>query len=830
MRFILSLLLLCSTLQLMAAPAKKGKAKGAKTKTGAVDKAKGTKTKAIAKGTEAKKTRSIAIADRGEACGHIAIDLNAPRTVRYAAEELQNYLRLITTARFPILHNADPNSWKPTIIVLGTKDCPIIKQYLAEGSSAAKAVKKLKDDGFCVLQRGPNKILIIGNNPRGVLNGVHRFIYKHTDFIWVRPYKELAIYTETPTLSLAVTDYVDNPKFYQRGWGANGKLAQRSEEYFMYVSRLCNNWAPGGSDPSILGRELDHGFVMEFGGGHNMSTRWLPKKKYGKTNPEYYMLVGGKRRTEGRVQLCYSNQDMIKTFIGEALQIVRTLPDYYSTVNIMIDDTPMFCECENCTKPINLPGGKVLKPTDGGYRSTLFYMFLNQVARAIAKERPGLGVKCFGYFFTATPPEIPVEKNISISFCPYVRNDKQTLFGPTNAKWLERTNQYAKMSPGLMWREYYYCMRKSFRAIASVAAIDLRYINKRGVRMIYSELSWGDRPGYPKGSKGYTEHDFFNMAGPEFWTLNMLFWDPEQDPDALRNEYIKRTYREGAPGVQKFFKLLRDSWVDDPMPAAFNDNYKDDMGYYVVGKNLTEPCRAALAEARAAVKDPRSAKQLELLTATFESWLKQATAGAAAKQDVPKTSVRDFPGFDFDSGAWAQAAKIEPMTKMGDAQASHKNPTEVKVMHNGETMYVGFRCPYTGQLEANKVSRKDKWPSGDHAELFIGNEKDGYYHLAFNCYADGENGTYDALATDSSWSTQWEAKTQIKDGEWRGVAIIPLKSVNIAVEQNNKVRALVYRARTKRAEIPGDITEHSAWAGGKVHSAGSFGELRFLHE
>ena len=148
--------------------------------------------------------------------------------------------------------------------------------------------------------------------------------------------------------------------------------------------------------------------------------------------------------------------------------------------------------------------------------------------------------------------------------------------------------------------------------------------------MIYAETSWGDRYGYPRGSTGYTEHNYFTMVGPEFWTINMLYWDPWQDPDELRNEYIKRTYREGAAGVQKFYKYLRDSWVNDPTPAAFNDDYRNDMGYYVVSKNLTEPCREALAEAAAAVKDPRSKKQLDLLIETFESWLKQAVAGAKA--------------------------------------------------------------------------------------------------------------------------------------------------------------------------------------------------------
>ena len=815
--FVSLLLLLCCSVQLTAAPARKGKGK-AKAKVTA-------KAKAAPAAKSSKAGRQLPIADRGEACGHIAIDLNAPRPVQYAALELQNYLRLITTSRYSITHDA--SHWKPTIFVLGTKDCPIIKPFLK--GMTAREVAKLKDDGYGVFQRA-NKVLIIGNNPRGVLNGVHRFIYKHTDFVWVRPYKELAIFTEDPNLKLVVNDYIDNPKFRMRGWGANGNLAIRSEEYFMYVSRLGNNWAPGGSSDIILGRQLDHGFILEFGGGHNMSTRWLPKKKYGKTNPEYYMLVDGTRRTEGYTQLCYSNPEMTKAFIKETLEIVKTLPDYYETINIMIDDTPTFCQCEGCEKPIKLPNGKTIDKKNEAYKSTLFYMFLNQVARAVAKARPGLDIKCFGYFFTAIPPEIPVEKNIRISFCPYVRNDKQTLFGPTNVKWLERTNKYAKMSSGLMWREYYYCSRKFPRAQSNIIATDLRHINKHGIRMIYAETSWGDRYGYPIGSKGYTEHNYFTMVGPEFWTINMLYWDPWQDPDDLRNEYIKRTYREGAAGVQKFYKYLRDSWVNDPTPAAFNDDYKNDMGYYVVSKNLTEPCRAALAEAAAAVKDPRSKKQLDLLIETFESWLKQAAAGVKAEQTVPKADIRKFPGFDFDSGVWAKANKIEPMTKMGNAKEFHQQPTEVKVIHNGETLYVAFRAPYVGTLEANKVSPKDKWPSGDHAEIFIGNEKDGYYHLAFNCYANGENAIYDALGTNASWNTKWQAFTQIKDNEWRGVAVIPLKSVNIAVEQNNKVRALFYRVRPKRSDIKGDHTAHSTWAGGQVHSASSFGQLVFLHE
>ena len=189
----------------------------------------------------------IPIARDGEAAGHIAIDVDAHRTVQFAARELQNYLRKITTARYSIQHNT--NVPQATIFILGTKNDSVVKPFLT-GKAKEKA-DKIADDGYAVIKLG-SKILIVADQPRGVLNGVHRFIYKHTDFIWVRPYKELAIYSENPDLKLDINDYVDNPSFKMRGWGANGNIAIRSEEYFMYVSRLCNNKSPGSHVLSFL--------------------------------------------------------------------------------------------------------------------------------------------------------------------------------------------------------------------------------------------------------------------------------------------------------------------------------------------------------------------------------------------------------------------------------------------------------------------------------------------------------------------------------------------------------------------------------------------------
>ena len=761
----------------------------------------------------------VKIAKDGEAVSRIVIDLDAPVTVQFAARELQNYFRQISTARLPIMNG--PGGWQVTSIMLGTMDSPLIQPVVKNDPKLRKQLEG--NDGYAVKVNG-NKLYIFSSCPRGVLNGVHRFILKHTDFIWVRPLKELAVFTQDPNLTLDVTKYVDLPEFRVRSWAANGRVLYRSEEYEMYVSRLgCNMTFDLQAD--ALGRRLEHGFLMEYGGGHNLGAIWLPKSKFAKTHPEYYMMINGERRTSGRVQLCYTNPEMCKAFIANSLEVISKLPPRFSRVNMMIEDTPACCECAECMKPIKLPNGKVLQPTDPAFRSTQFFLFLNKVAEAVYAKYPKLEIKCFGYFFTAIPPEIPLHKSICVSFCPYVRNDKETLHGKTNAKWLERTEKYAKMTPNLIWREYYYSGAFFPRAQANIIAQDLRFINKLGVRMIYSETSFADRPNYMK-EIGCSENEVFSMCGPEFWTITQLWWDPRQDPDQLRNEYIRRTYREGAPGVQKFFKLLRDSWLNDPSASAFNDDFRRSMGRYVIDKNLKQPCLAALAEAAKTVKDPRSKAQLDELRKTFDRWLELGVAGKVAEQKVPKVSGHDFPGFDFESGAWKKAASLPPLVAMGRPTVKAEEPTDIKLMYNGDTLYVGFRCTVKGPIDAKKDQKFDQWPSGDHIELFIANRKDGYYHLVFNCYGC----RYDARCTDSEWNTPvpWTVKTQVKDGEWRAVAAIPLKAVGIVPEQNNKISALFYRAHPPRG--PKQPTRHTSWGGGKVHSPDGFGELVFSLE
>ena len=105
----------------------------------------------------ASKGKQFKIAVSGEAYAQIVIDEASDRVVRRAAQELQNYFRLISGTRIPIINKVV--GFKTPMIILATADSPLVKPYLKGQGSVL--VKQIKDDGYAVLARN-NRLLIIG--------------------------------------------------------------------------------------------------------------------------------------------------------------------------------------------------------------------------------------------------------------------------------------------------------------------------------------------------------------------------------------------------------------------------------------------------------------------------------------------------------------------------------------------------------------------------------------------------------------------------------------------------------------------------------------------
>ena len=700
----------------------------------------------------------------------------------------------------------------------------------------------LKDtDGYAVRRRG-DTIVFIADCPKGHVNGVHRWLEKNSDIIWPRPAGDLCFFTpgggarraalptahsqlaHPPTLNC---DYRDIPKFRLRFFGG-GCPDDETRRYLARnaVSPTANIETMAGADPNAAPfRYGTFGAYCDiFGAGHDMERRWFPRKEFFKDHPEYWMMIDGERWTGKDSNFCETNPSFVKAYCNSVTAKIANLPPSTRIVSINMEDTRNTCMCENCLKPITLPDGTVVTKDDPAFKSTRFFIFFNEVARAVAKVRPDLKILQFAYLHLAVPPKVPVERNVILKFCPYPRNMRESVMdGPNNEKWREKVEGWLANTPELYWREYYFCQCIMYpRPMADTACIDLREIARRGVKYVYTDSPSSNGDG-GRIIKMYSlfrpAREFFDMCAMEAWTIQRLFWDPSQDPETLRAEFIRRTFGPAAPHVAEFYRLLRDSWYSENLKSNFNDAPARCAAHFIVEKGLSGKCGAALAAAEAAADNPQRRAWIGAMRAILKRWIEEAPNYVQGEIRVPELSDAASPGLDTAAAPWTKATRLPSFKLLRSSHKMDKSGTGVFIYSDGNSFQIAFDIKKTGPVRAIKPANAGDYPLGDRAEISFG-QGDTYWQFAFG--ADGS--LFEAKGMDATWKCDWTVRSEKVRGGWRAVVRIPFAAIGFDPGRDPCIRFLAMVSSTYGDSRP----QVSSWTlgGGLPHSPISWATIR----
>lgn len=590
----------------------------------------------------------LALVQSGRPAGQIVAGPHPGATLQLAASELSLWIKAITGASLPVA--AGPAGDAGAInIILGTE---------AARRDFASDIEWLGDsDGYAVRTKNKN-IYIFGSNDKGTLNGIFAFLESNTDIIWPRPLTELsAVYSEHPDLDIVRADFRDRPATRLRGWlfNAGGNASQ-----WLYRNR--NNYDNYGQT-SLPGaeRQAQKGSYLEYGGGHNLHGF------VDKSRTEFYPTINGAKPEKLNVwkhQLCFTHPDLPESYAQNLLAyLAAKAPANIECMNVKIEDNWGVCACERCLSPITLPDGSKVLPDDPAFRSTQFFIFLNDVTRRVNAVYPKLKIGTYAYFFTATPPKVALDPHIRVYFCPYVRKDQHApLSHPINDHWWQMINQWAKATPNVVLREYYGIMA-AFRPLAEVVDFDVKSYLSRGV-MEYSaeimpdqQMIWSD--GMLRG--GADEWDFMAM---DYWAISRIYWAPDQDVEQLRKYFLRRTYREAAPAMEHFYGAIRSRWYASSLPSDFEEP-DGLMNRMVVQTGIEGELRKYLAEASASVRHPVSRMLVDRITRRFELWVRWAKVNGARKQDMQFTPALTlqfgwYPNTDWlNNTCWGVATVMD---------------------------------------------------------------------------------------------------------------------------------------------------------------------------
>jgi len=506
-----------------------------------------------------------------------------------AAAELSLFLGKITGAEFPVLDA--PSEAKNVKIFLGADHA---KKYFAE--DIAKLAEGDILDGYAIRVKDGN-IYIFGAIPKGTLNGVYAFLETNSDIIfprWTVPELE-AIYTVDPNLTIVNADTLDKPQMLLRGWLSSNQNMVRNKDNFFHQSFDAEAW--GGYN-----ERGGHCFSLSYNSG-------IPRDK-SEPYKKFYPLIDGKRPevwSEYKHQMCINHPELFDVYAKHWKDnLAAKNPTSHSQL-IGVDDNWGLCEGPECSVPIVTPDGRTLTPKDfNEYYSTQFYTFLKRVADNLAEFRPGFVTSTYTYFHAAPLPAIDIGPNIRPWLAPYVRKDIKTpLYSPANNHWWQILKGWRTKSDQVILRDYYGLLL-TMHPIAEVLAHDIRAMRDAGALRLTTESSINEKA-----------EDL--GAAEEAWVVSRLMWNPDQDVEQLRKYYLRRTFREAAPAIEKFRGAIRAAWYKEKRTVDFDENHE--AGVLLRERGLEKELNGYLDEALKAVKNPQSRILVERMRTAFQDYM-----------------------------------------------------------------------------------------------------------------------------------------------------------------------------------------------------------------
>lgn len=432
----------------------------------------------------------------------------------------------------------------------------------------------IQRDGFTI-KTDVDSVTISGVSDFGIANGVYAFLTDYVGVRWFAPGELYEVVASNGDLTLPQVSVLKNPDFTYRIFsGVTG---------------------PAGADwLRRIGIDVDRSNLPYFGFGHNLYTI-IPQSVYGKSHPEYFPMIGGKRFVPPTddyqgYQPCLTNPEVVQIAAKCADEFFKKNPTA-TTYSLCINDGMGFCECPNC-QALDQP----MRKANGGWPtySDSYFHFVSEVAKIVEKTNPGKYLGCYAYWGVEPTPRI-IDK-LPDSVVIALTQDTSQHFDPAYKQrdrdlWLA----WSKVAKHLGKYDYYGLGWLTPRCFPHLAADDIRFIHANSAVGFYCEV-------YPNWS----------VTGPQLYMASRLVWDGSLDADTLLDEYYSSLYGPAAGEVRKFYSILEKYWARERPGQWFQglDNVRPELA--MADADAIEDAWQCLFRAKSLVMGPEAQRLADL--------------------------------------------------------------------------------------------------------------------------------------------------------------------------------------------------------------------------
>jgi tetratricopeptide (TPR) repeat protein len=773
------------------------------------------------------------LVENGQPRAEIIISDKPQRTVRLAAQELQDYLAKISGARLPIV--TEPSGKAVKIFIGASAQSPIKADGLKDGAyriaTGADWMALIGEDTeFTPIEpwaknnaeivngkaQGewnqitgaiwglPNLLIYksrftlpgdIGRptsqaaekaaplqmwdqDERGSFNAVCGFLMK-LGVRWYLPGELGEVLPVLKTIPLPKLDETVRPDFEQRRFSYHGGVHGRNNA--MWFMRLGVRDPYGIQDAHGLDTMTNHAEVFA-------------------AHPEWFAMYGGKRRFDPKANnhLCYSNEELFQ----ESVRYVRAQFDHFkmSMVSVMPPDGyTAICQCDKCN-------GKDSPERDqGGLASDYVWGFVNRVAKEVRKTHPhGKVLNCAYGIYSLPPLKIDkLEPNVVVSIvgARVPRNNKpeqQAAFRQLRESWVAKTH-----NPIINFENYPFIDRGWYLPAFTPHAMGESTNATKGI-------SHGEDISLTVPQEPSTAGIGFNHF-QIYFTARMYWGGKDADVDAMFREYCRLFYGPAEAEMRTFFEYCEANWQE-----MEKDKLKADEALALFEKAKAKADAASVYGKRIALIDD-FLKGLR----NKSQQLGKVRGPVPVLRLVGEARSKIVIDGRLDDEAWKNAF---PSATCSLRELQTGRPptfgTTVKSTWLGRDLYFAIRCDERLGEKPNIGTTKEDdgalW-YGDAVELLLETESRSYYQIAISpsgAVVDLDRGA----SRDKwfSWDSNAEVATHLADDHWTIEIRLPItQDENDPLHQvigSRPNKSLPWHINICRQRIREDGAEYSAFS------------------
>lgn len=518
-------------------------------------------------------------------------------------------------------------------------------------------------------------------------------------------------------------------------------------------------------------------------------------------HPDWFALYGGKRQNQPGQrlnQLCYSNEELFQ----QTVRNVRMQFDHYKMemVSVMPPDAyTAICQCKLCE-------GKDSPERDQrGLLSDHVWDFVNRVAKEVRRTHPDKKILNSAYgTYTLTPLKIArLEPNVVVSIVGGRRpmNNKpeeQEECRKLREGWLAKTS-----SPIIIFENYPFTDRGWYLPAFTPHAMGASINATKGVSQ--GEDIWlSVRQDFEKTGMGFNHFLVY-------FTQRMYWGGKDTNMDAMFREYVRLFYGPAEAEMNAFFDYCEANWQ-----ATEKEKDKADTALALFDKAKSKADAAGIYGRRLALMED----YLKGLRNKSQQ-LGRLRGPAPVLRLVGDPRGKIVIDGKLDDDAW-QNCPVASTCKLRELQTGRQPifGTSVKSVWIGNNLYFAIRCDeHPGEkLNIGSTKKDDSalW-YGDAIEVLLEAESHSYYQIAVS--PSGAVADLDRSAARNawfSWNSQAEVATHIADDHWTVEMRIPVtQDENDPLHQvigHKPTRSLPWHINICRQRIREGAQEHSAFS------------------